>query len=98
MTPTEFTPLTAVVGGGLIGLAAVLLMASHGRIAGISGIAVGMFPPWRDGRAAGRIVFILGLVAAPMLYVLLTGRRPAMTVTDNTVLLVGAGALVGFGW
>jgi uncharacterized protein len=97
MTPTEFTPIASLIGGAMIGLAAVLLMASHGRIAGISGIAVRMFPPWRDKDAAGHVVFILGLIAAPLLYSKITGAWATMTVSGNTWLLLIAGLLVGFG-
>lgn len=97
MTPTEFTPFASLIGGCMIGAAAVLLMASHGRIAGISGIAVRMLPPYLDKQALGRFVFIVGLVAAPLLYAKLAGSWPRMTVTSNTTLLVIAGLLVGFG-
>lgn len=97
MTPTEFTPLASLLGGAMIGIAAVLLMASHGRIAGISGIAVRMFPPFLDKDATGRVVFILGLIAAPLLYATLTGAWATMTVSNNTSLLLIAGLLVGFG-
>ncbi|MDC6454631.1 hypothetical protein PQY68_05230, partial [Planktomarina temperata] len=45
---TEFTPLLSLLGGGLIGASAVLLMATHGRIAGISGILSRMLPPHRQ--------------------------------------------------
>ena len=44
MTPTEFTPVASLLGGALIGAAAVMLMATQGRIAGISGIAVRLLP------------------------------------------------------
>ena len=97
MTPTEFTPVASLIGGCMIGAAAVLLMASHGRIAGISSIAVGMFPPYRDKAAAGRVVFIAGLIAAPLLYAKLTGAWAKMAVSDNVTLLLVAGLLVGFG-
>lgn len=97
MTPTEFTPYASLLGGMLIGLVSVLLMASHGRIAGISGIAVRMFPPYLEDGAFGRVAFIVGLVAAPMTYVLVTGALPAATITASTAILVAAGLLVGFG-
>jgi uncharacterized membrane protein YedE/YeeE len=42
---TEFTPIASTIGGILIGLAAVLLIAWEGRIAGISGIASRLLPP-----------------------------------------------------
>jgi len=42
---TEFTPIEALIGGGLIGAAAVLLLAIHGRIAGITRVLSGLLPP-----------------------------------------------------
>lgn len=81
----------------MIGLSAVLLMASHGRIAGISDIALRMLPPYRDNTAPGRIAFTLGLVAAPALYALLTGAWAPMTIAGGPLLLILSGLLVGFG-
>jgi uncharacterized protein len=94
---TEFTPFASSIGGAMIGASAVLLMATHGRIAGISGIAVRLFPPYLDKDAAGRLMFILGLVAAPLLYATLKGGWPPMTISAGTGALVAAGLLVGFG-
>ncbi len=97
MTPTEFTPLSSLIGGAMIGAAAVMLMATQGRIAGISGIAVRLFPPYRDNQTVGRIVFVLGLFLAPLLMLKLTGQWPPMFITGNALLLIVAGLLVGFG-
>jgi uncharacterized protein len=94
---TEFTPFASTIGGAMIGASAVLLMATHGRIAGVSGIAVRMFPPYLDKDAAGRVMFILGLVAAPLLYATLSGGWAPMTIAGSSTLLVAAGLLVGFG-
>jgi uncharacterized protein len=94
---TEFTPFASTIGGAMIGASAVLLMATHGRIAGVSGIAVRMFPPYLDKDAAGRFMFILGLVAAPLLYATLSGGWAPMTIAGSSTLLVAAGLLVGFG-
>jgi uncharacterized protein len=94
---TEFTPVASSIGGAMIGLAAVLLMATHGRIAGISGIAVRMFPPFLDKGAAGRIVFILGLMAGPFVYAKIMGAWAPMTLSASSGLLIIAGLLVGFG-
>lgn len=94
---TEFTPVASLIGGAMIGVASILLMASCGRIAGISGIAVRMLPPYLDKDALGRMVFILGIVAASLIYAALTGEWAQMTLTGNATLLVGAGLLVGFG-
>lgn len=94
---TEFTPFSALIGGGLIGLAAVLLLAVKGRIAGISGIAVRLFPPYEDGEWAGRAAFIAGLILAPLLIGLMTGAMPSPEIQANSVILVIAGLLVGIG-
>jgi uncharacterized membrane protein YedE/YeeE len=97
MTITTFTPIASLIGGALIGLSAVMLMALNGRIAGVSGIAASLFPPHADGEFAGRLAFIAGLVAAPVLVLVATGRLPAQTIQANGAMLIVAGFLVGFG-
>lgn len=95
---TEFTPFASILGGSLIGLSAIVLMAAHGRIAGISGIVSRMLPPSADkaGLPQG-IVFLAGLFLAAPLWFVVTGNAPAQTVSNNGLLLVVAGLLVGFG-
>ena len=97
MTATSFTPIASAVGGALIGLAAVLLMVFQGRIAGVSGIASRLLPPYEDREFAGRLAFVAGLVAAPVLVWLATGRFPQQTIEAGMPVLVLAGLLVGFG-
>ena len=80
MAITQFTPIASLVGGALIGLASVLLMALTGRIAGVSGIAVRLFPPYSDDGFAGRIAFIIGLAAAPIVVLLATGQASPQTI------------------
>lgn len=92
----NFTPISSLIGGGLIGIASVLLMAANGRIAGISGIAGGLFVPG-NGDKAWRIAFILGLVAAPLFYQLITGDVPLLSFPTPFPLLIAGGILVGFG-
>lgn len=94
---TEFTPLASLIGGAMIGLSAVLLMAWEGRIAGISTIAGRLLPPWRDGAFPSRLGFVIGLVAAPLLVMAWTGEAPRQTVSSNVPLMVAAGLIVGFG-
>ncbi|MGI6854184.1 YeeE/YedE family protein [Mesorhizobium sp. 1B3] len=94
---TEFTPLASLVGGAMIGLSAVLLMAWEGRIAGISGIAGRLLPPYRDGAFTSRLGFVVGLIAAPLLVATVTGGEITQTVSSNIPLMVVAGLLVGFG-
>ncbi len=97
MPITEFTPIASLVGGVLIGAAAVLLMLSTGRIAGVSGFVSRLLPPYLDDLFAIRAAFVAGLVAAPFIYSLLTGTAIAPTVATSTPLLIVAGLLVGFG-
>lgn len=94
---TEFTPVASLIGGGLIGLSAVMLMALEGRIAGISGILSRLLPPQGDGAFVGRLAMVAGIVAAPLLYAALSGGLPAQTIEASGLVLVVAGLLVGFG-
>ncbi|WP_406871732.1 YeeE/YedE family protein [Aminobacter sp. P9b] len=94
---TDFTPIASTVGGVLIGLSAVLLMAWEGRIAGISGIAARLLPPYLDGALLSRLGFVLGLVAAPLAYAAISGTDVVQTVSSNLPLMALAGLLVGFG-
>ncbi|VVT08208.1 YeeE/YedE family protein [Rhizobium sp. EC-SD404] len=94
---TEFTPIASLFGGALIGLSAVLLMAFEGRIAGISGIAGRLLPPYEDNGLASRMAFVVGLVAAPLAHGLVTGVPVEQTISSNVSLMVAAGLLVGFG-
>jgi len=97
MVATDFTPVASLAGGALIGAAAVMLMAAKGRIAGVSGIAVRLLPPYADNELAGRIAFILGIVAAPLVVLLVTGSAPVPSIEAGPALLAIAGLLVGFG-
>ncbi|WP_419695626.1 YeeE/YedE family protein [Mesorhizobium muleiense] len=93
---TEFTPIASLLGGAMIGLSAVLLMLWEGRIAGISGIASGLLPPYRDDAFPSRFGFVLGLTAAPLL-LMVTGAEITQTVSSNVPVMIAAGLLVGFG-
>ncbi|SCB53985.1 hypothetical protein GA0061098_102264 [Bradyrhizobium shewense] len=97
MIATSFTPMASLVGGALIGLSAVLLMWAKGRVAGVSGIAARLFPPYEDGEFAGRLAFVAGLVAAPVLVRLTTGSLPPQTIEAGTAILIVGGLLTGFG-
>lgn len=94
---TEFTPLASLAGGMMIGLSAVLLMLWEGRIAGISGIAGRLLPPFSDGAFLSRLGFVLGLAAAPLAYAAVTGAAIVQTVSSNLPLMAAAGLIVGFG-
>ncbi|MDX1483454.1 MAG: YeeE/YedE thiosulfate transporter family protein [Alphaproteobacteria bacterium] len=92
----NFTPFSAVAGGALIGLAAVVLMWANGRIAGISGIAGGLLTPAR-GEVAWRLAFILGLIGGAGLYRLAGGPLQFLQFSTSTFSVAVAGLLVGFG-
>lgn len=94
---TEFTPLSAAVGGLLIGLGAVLLMSATGRIAGISGHLARLLPPYSDHGWLLRFGFLFGIAAAPWLYKFATAANIELTATASTLVLLIAGLLVGFG-
>ncbi|THF67271.1 YeeE/YedE family protein [Pseudothauera nasutitermitis] len=93
-----FTPWSALLGGLLIGAAAVVLMWSSGRIAGISGILAGFAR--RGGFSAWRVAFAAGLLAAPWLLGVLAPRLPLTGEPWSTAdfpRLIVAGLLVGIG-
>lgn len=94
---TEFTPFASLIGGMMIGLSAVLLLLLEGRVAGISGIAGRLLPPYRDRALPSRFGFVIGLVAAPLAMMALTGDAIRQTISPNIPLMVVAGLLVGFG-
>ena len=91
----HFTPWSSLVGGLLLGLAAALLLLSSGRILGITGIVEGLLPP-KAGDTAWRVMFVLGLLLAP---VVAKGLLPAGTIGTPRIeaswaLVVVAGVLV----
>ena len=92
---TDYTPWTALGGGLLIGLAAAMFVLFNGRIAGISGIIGGLLRT-APGERGWRIAFLLGLVAAPLVYAL-AAPLPAMRIDAGTGTLIAAGLLVGVG-
>ena len=91
----QFTPGTALAGGVLIGLAAATLLLFNGRIAGISGILGSLLTtsprdmPWR-------VAFLIGLLLAPVLWMVL-GQLPPIEINANYPVLIAAGLLVGIG-
>src|SRR6202795_3656276 len=89
----NFTPLSAAIGGGLIGLSAVLLML---LIAGISGIFGGLLSFKSDDRD-WRIAFIAGLILAPLMAGWIGYAIPTPKLPASWTVIIGAGLLVGFG-
>lgn len=90
--------LAALIGGGMIGLAAMLMMLSVGRVMGISGIVSGLLPPKPETRGnAWRVAFIAGVLLAPLLFIAMFRAPPEIEMTTGPIALVTAGLIVGFG-
>ena len=91
----NFTPLSAAIGGALIGLAAALLMLLAGRIAGISGISGCLARG--NGDRAWRLAFLGGLILAPLTGAVVGYGLAAPQMPASYGVTVAAGLLVGFG-
>jgi uncharacterized protein len=94
---TDFTPWTSLGGGALIGLAAVLLMALHGRILGATGILGGLL---RFGDPADwtlRAAILAGMAAGPLAFLALTGQMPVIDLPVSTPAVIIGGLIVGVG-
>ncbi|MDX1915749.1 MAG: YeeE/YedE family protein [Methylophilus sp.] len=91
----HFTPVSALLGGALIGIAASILILCNGRIAGISGIIGGLIKATLAERI-WRIAFIVGLISAALIWQLFTAL-PEITISTSSGLLILSGLIVGFG-
>ena len=85
------------VGGLLIGSSALLLMASQGKIAGISGVVGGLLAPAATGQRAWRLQFVAGLLVGALLVQWVTGRWVTTAIPASLGLMVVAGVVVGVG-
>ena len=92
----NFTPVSAAIGGALIGLAATLLMLFTGRVAGISGILASCLD-FGAADKSWRVAFIVGLVMAPLVGGLFGYPIPSPQMPDSWSVIIVAGLLVGFG-
>jgi uncharacterized membrane protein YedE/YeeE len=92
----NFTPVSGLVGGLLIGLAAALLLLLNGRISGISGIVGGLLVR-ESSETSWRVMFVAGLLLGALAYVLATGSAISVKMQASLPVLVVAGLLVGFG-
>lgn len=92
----NFTPLSATIGGAVIGSSAVLLLLVHGRIAGISGIFHGLLPP-KAHDFLWRILFLIGLILGSQIYWLIPQIHFIPRSNYPIFLLLLAGFLVGVG-
>lgn len=96
MDPTPFTPLPALLGGALIGLATGLVLLLNGKIAGVSGVVGRILRP-APGDAAWRVAFLLGMVGGGASTFALYAPARDFTPAGGVGVMVAAGLLVGFG-
>ncbi|QBQ55433.1 YeeE/YedE family protein [Nitrosococcus wardiae] len=92
---TEFTPVSGLIGGLMIGLSSILMLLGAGRIAGISGIYGGLLTPAK-GDLGWRIMFVGGLILGGATWPLLANPLPVDLQVSWPIMLF-AGLLVGFG-
>ncbi len=97
MTLTEFTPLAGAIGGALIGLSAVVLLAASGRIAGASFIFAGLFTARWDEDFAWKALFIAGLLFGAFLAGHFWFDATAITFPSGPLMTAASGLLVGIG-
>ena len=95
MNIVNFTPITATLGGMIIGLAVVIFFLFNGRLVGISGIAANTLTE-KDNKF-DNLLFLLGLILGPILYTLFTNQEINITISNSLILLIIAGLLVGIG-
>ena len=95
MNIINFTPLTALTGGLLIGLSIILFFILNGRMIGVSGIASN-FLISKENRSEN-LFFLIGLILGPSIYTFFLGQEIQITISNSLFLLVGGGVLVGFG-
>ena len=92
----NFTPVESLVGGIMIGIAALVLLRFYGRIAGISGVFGGLFP-FNTGETLWRMVFLAGLVTGGIILSFLHTDAVTFELAYSNPALILAGLLVGVG-
>ena len=95
MNIVNFTPVTALTGGLLIGLSVALFFILNGRMIGISGIASN-FLVSKNNRI-DNFLFLIGLILGPLIYNLISGKEINISISSSLILLIIGGSLVGFG-
>ena len=95
MNIVNFTPVTATLGGMIIGLAVVIFFLFNGRLVGISGIAANALT--EKDKKFDNLLFLIGLIIGPTIYSLFISREISITISNSFLLLILAGLLVGIG-
>ena len=95
MNIVNFTPLSALTGGLLIGLSVALFFILNGRMIGISGIASNLLTS--NNKKIENFLFLIGLIIGPLIYNLFSSKEINITISNSLILLIIAGVMVGFG-
>ena len=95
MNIVNFTPISAISGGLIIGTAVVIFFLFNGRLVGISGIAANALT--EKDKKFDNLLFLIGLIIGPTIYSLITSRAINITISNSFFLLILAGLLVGIG-
>ena len=93
----NFTPYASLIGGVMIGLAALLLMLAHGRVMGVSGILGGIVMPSGKSDIGWRVLFVIGMLAGPFAVIHLLDRPVDIMPAASGMILPVAGFIVGLG-
>ena len=95
MNIINFTPISALTGGLIIGFSVFLFFILNGRMTGISGIASN-FLISKNNRI-DNLLFLIGLILGPLIYSYFTNQKIEISITNSLFLLIGGGILVGLG-
>ena len=95
MNIVNFTPVSALSGGLLIGLSVALFFILNGRMIGVSGMASNIIVS-KDNRNEN-FLFLLGLILGPLIYNIVLDKEINISISSSVILLTIAGILVGFG-
>ena len=95
MNIVNFTPVSALTGGMLIGFSVFLFFILNGRMTGVSGIASN-FLISKNNRI-DNLLFLIGLILGPLIYSYFTNQKIEISITNSLFLLIGGGILVGLG-
>ena len=95
MNIVNFTPISALTGGLIIGFSVFLFFILNGRMTGISGIASN-FLISKNNRI-DNLLFLIGLILGPLIYSYFTSQKIEISISNSLFLLIGGGVLVGLG-
>ena len=95
MNIVNFTPISALTGGLLIGVSVALFFILNGRMIGISGIASNLLVS--KNNRIDNFLFLIGLILGPLIYNLISGKEINISISSSLILLIIGGSLVGFG-